>query len=240
MIIIPALIISFVPCIALYLWLRKLHGSDAVYRKLCSTAFVRGILSVFLIVLLSALSHILVGFLGIRDRYPLLYEAFYTFIVLALVEEIVKFRVSRKVLRQTDYPYSWVDVTAIMTITALGFGFIESIIYGIGASVPVVLIRGICVPHAAHGFIQGYFYGKGAQKRNPSQKWIGFVIAWFIHGLYDFSLSKEFAAINDNLVIVALILAILDIVLVIVLIRFIRKARKQERYTEPLPVREGE
>ena len=50
----------------------------------------------FLIVLLSALSHILVGFLGIRDRYPLLYEAFYTFIVLALVEEIVKFRVSRR------------------------------------------------------------------------------------------------------------------------------------------------
>ena len=230
MIIIPALIISFVPCIALYLWLRKLHGSDAVYRKLCSTAFVKGILSVFLIVLLSALSHILVRFLGIRDRYPLLYEAFYTFIVLALVEEIVKFRVSRKVLRQTDYPYSWVDVTAIMTITALGFGFIESIIYGIGASVPVVLIRGICVPHAAHGFIQGYFYGKGAQNRDPSQKWIGFVI----------SLSKGFAAINDNLVIVALILAILDIVLVIILIRFVRKTRGQERYTEPLPVREGE
>ena len=145
MIIIPALIISFVPCIALYLWLRKLHGSDEVYRKLCSTAFVRGILSVFLIVLLSALTHILVGFLGIRDRYPLLYEAFYTFIVLALVEEIVKFRVSRKVLRQTDYPYSWVDVTAI-----------------------------------------------------------------------------------------------LDIVLVIILIRFVRKTRGQERYTEPLPVREGE
>ena len=33
MIIIPALIISFVPCIALYLWLRKLHGSDTDYVK---------------------------------------------------------------------------------------------------------------------------------------------------------------------------------------------------------------
>lgn len=66
------------------------------------------------------------------------------------------------------------------------------------------------------------------------------MIAWFIHGRYDFSLSKEFAAINDNLVIVALILAILDIVLVIILIRFVRKTRGQERYTEPLPVREGE
>ena len=151
MIIIPALIISFAPCIALYLWLRNLHGSDAVYRKLCSTAFVRGILSVFLIILLSALSQILLGLLGIRDRHPLLYQAFYTFIVLALVEEFVKFRVSRKTLRETDYPYSWVDVTAVMTIAAVGFGFIESIVYGIGASVPVVLIRASVsrMPHRA-------------------------------------------------------------------------------------------
>ena len=66
------------------------------------------------------------------------------------------------------------------------------------------------------------------------------MIAWFIHGLYDFSLSEEFAAINDNLVFVALLLAILDIILVIVLIRFVRKVRRQERYTEPLPMREGE
>lgn len=240
MIIIPALIISFVPCIALYLWLSKLHGNDTDYRKLCSKAFVGGILSVFLIVLLSALSHILLGLLGIRARHPLLYQAFYTFIVLALVEELVKFWVSRKSLRQTDYPYSWVDVTAVMTIVALGFGFIESVVYGIGASVPVVLIRGICVPHAAQGFIQGYFYGKGARNGDPSQKWIGFVIAWFIHGLYDFSLSEEFAAINDNLVFVALLLALLDIVLVFILIRFVRKARNQEKYTEPLTVREGE
>lgn len=38
---------------------------------------------------------------------------------------------------------------------------------------------------------------------------------------------------------VALLLAVVDIALVIRLVFFVRKARKKERYTEPLPVREG-
>ena len=56
-----------------------------------------------------------------------------------------------------------------------------------------------------------------------------------MHGLYDFSLSEEFIAINDNLAIVALLLAVLDIVLVFILIGFARNAKKQALYTEPLP-----
>ena len=59
-----------------------------------------------------------------------------------------------------------------------------------------------------------------------------------IHGLYDFSLSEAFIAINDNLAAVALSLAVLDIVLVILLVRFVRKRRNQETYTEPLPLSE--
>ena len=121
-----------------------------------------------------------------------------------------------------------------MTITGIGFDLIESIIYAIGASVPVVLIRGICIPHAGIGFLAGYFYGKGVKNGKPAAKWIGFVLAWLFHGLYDFSLSEEFIAVNDNLVIIPFVLAIMDIVLVILLIRFVKKRKTQETYTEPL------
>ena len=55
-----------------------------------------------------------------------------------------------------------------------------------------------------------------------------------MHGLYDFSLSEEFVAVNDNLVIIPFVLAIMDIVLVILLIRFVKKRKTQETYTEPL------
>ena len=61
-----------------------------------------------------------------------------------------------------------------------------------------------------------------------------FLTSWVLHGLYDFGLSEEFLALNDNLAIVALLLAVLEIVLVLLLVRFVRKTGKQTIYTEPL------
>ena len=171
---------------------------------------------------------------GLKDMNPFLYEAIYTFAVLALSEELVKYYTFRRVLKTNEYPYSWVDVAVLMTVVGIGFGMIESVIYAVGASVPVVLIRGICVPHAGLGFIVGYFYGKGVKTGNAVTKWMGLFLAWLNHGLYDFSLSEEFLAVNDNLVFVPLLLAVFDIVLVFLLIRFVVKAGKRPEYTEPL------
>ena len=81
---------------------------------------------------------------------------------------------------------------------------------------------------------EGYFCGKSAKCGKPVYKWVGFLIAWLLHGIYDCSLSEEFLAINDNLAIVAILLALLDVVLVIRLIVFVKKAKKSEIYTEAL------
>ena len=193
----------------------------------------------FPILLCSAVFQIIIRLTGVREKNMLLYEALYTFIVLALAEELVKYLAFRRTLKKKDYRVSWLDVTALMTIVGIGFDLIESLIYAIGASVPVVLIRGICIPHAGYGFLAGYYYGKGVKEGKPAVRKIGFVLAWLLHGLYDFSLSEEFIALNDNLMAVALLLAVLDIVLVILLVRFVKKAKNQETYTEPLPVGEA-
>lgn len=113
------------------------------------------------------------------------------FNVLAFAEELVKYLTFRRTLEKTDYKVSWVDVAVLMTIVGIGFDLIESLVYAIGASVPVVLVRGICVPHAGYGFLVGYFYSKGVKEGNPTTKWMGFALAWLMHGLYDFSLSKS-------------------------------------------------
>ena len=168
-----------------------------------------------------------------------MYEMLYTFIVLALAEEIVKYRTFGRVLQKTDYPCSWLDIAMLMTIVGIGFGCIESVIYMISASVTVVLIWGLCVPHAGYGFIVGYFYGKGYITGKPKQRWIGFALAWFLNGLFDFSLSEQFTAINDNLMFVALALAVLDILLVINLIVFVKRAKKREQCTQLLTCREA-
>ena len=230
-----AIIVSFVPAVLLYRWLKNRIKDDAAFRELCGSTLKKGILSVFPILLCSLVFQLIIRLIGVKESNPLLYEALYTFIVLALAEELVKYLAFRRTLQQTEYRVSWVDVTALMAIVGIGFDLIESVVYAIGASVPVVLIRGICIPHAGYGFIVGYFYGKSVKNGKPAVKWIGFLLAWLLHGLYDFSLSEPFIAINDNLAIVAILLALLDIVLVLLLVRFVKKAKKQAAYTEPLP-----
>lgn len=230
-----AIIVSFVPAVLLYRWLKNRIKDDAAFRELCGSALKKGILSVFPILLCSLVFQLIIRLIGVKESNPLLYEALYTFIVLALAEELVKYLAFRRTLQQTEYRVSWVDVTALMAIVGIGFDLIESVVYAIGASVPVVLIRGICIPHAGYGFIVGYFFGKSVKNGKPAVKWIGFLLAWLLHGLYDFSLSEPFIAINDNLAIVAILLALLDIVLVLLLVRFVKKAKKQAAYTEPLP-----
>jgi RsiW-degrading membrane proteinase PrsW (M82 family) len=225
--------VSLIPFIAIFFWLRGLKKEDSVYQKICSSAFIQGIISVLPIILVSAAFQIILRLTGIHKTNPLLYQGLYTFIVLASAEELVKYLTFKNVMKKNQYPYSWLDMVVLMTIVGAGFGFIESITYAIGASIPVVLVRGICVPHAGYGFVTGYFYGKGMKTGKPAVKWTGFLLSWLMHGMYDFSLSEEFIALNDNLMAVALLLALLEIVLVIRMIVFVKKKRKIELYTEP-------
>jgi RsiW-degrading membrane proteinase PrsW (M82 family) len=230
-----ACVVSFIPSISLFLWLRNRLKQEDAYNKLCSQTLWQGAKCMLPVLLLSGCSYLILRLTGLHHTNPLLYQALYTFIVLALMEEAAKYWGFKRILKKTDYAYSWLDTAVLMTIIGLGFGMLESVIYAIGSSVPVVLVRGICVPHAGYGFLTGYFYGMGSKTDKPTIKRTGFLLSWLIHGLYDFSLSQEFIAINDNLVIVALLLAVLDIVLVLLLIGFARKAKKQALYTKPLP-----
>ena len=54
-----ACIVSFIPSVALFFWLRNGKKEDSDYRKLCARALVKGVLSIFLIVLLSGTTYFL-------------------------------------------------------------------------------------------------------------------------------------------------------------------------------------
>ncbi len=228
-------IVSLIPLFAIYLWLRNRLKDDEKYKKLCDTALGRGLLCIFPVMLASGSFALLLSFLKIQDTHPLLYKGLRTFIVLAFAEELVKCLMFRKVVKDnSDYACSWLDMISLMTIVSIGFSLLEAVVYAIGSNIPTILIRGICVPHAGYGYLEGYYFGKGIKKKNPFLKMFGFVVAWLIHGLYDFSLSEEFLAINDNLVFVPFILVAIDIALVIRLIIFAKKERNNPVYTEPL------
>ena len=226
-------LLSLATAAALFYWLRSLRKDDA-YRRLCNKALQKGVVCSFVILAVSGALYVALRLTGLREMNPLLYQALYTGIVLALAEEAVKFLTSRRVLRKTAYPYSWMDVALVMTLVGVGFGAEENIAVAINSNMMVMLIRALCIAHGSYGFLTGYFYGKGLKTGKNRYKVIGFVLTWLLHGLYDFSLSEEFVAINDNLKIVAVALAMIDIVLEVVMIVFFAKARKNELYTEPL------
>ena len=229
-----ACLVSYIPYVLLYLWLRKRINKNELSQKLCNHTLLQGFLSILFVLPVSAACHILLNVLKIREINPLLFQFLYTVVVLALAEEAVKYWTFRKVIRKNDYPYSWVDLTVLMSIVGIGFGFLEAVTYSIGSNIPTVLIRGFTLPHAGYGYLIGYYYGKGLKKNKPGLKWVGFLLSWFMHGLYDFSLSTEFLEINENLVFVPFILVAIDVILVFMLIAFVRKSKKKEDYTETL------
>lgn len=230
-------VLSIVPSVLIFIWLRNRQKDHILYRKKCTYSFVSGLISVLPIILLSAILYILIRVLNavlLKDVNVLVYQALYKFIVLAFAEEITKFFAFRFVLKRNPYAYSWADIVAFMVIIGTGFGLIEDIPYAIGASPIIMLVRGFTMGHVGYGFIMGWFYGKRLHTGKKRYGAIAILLPWLVHGLYDFSLTPELLEVNDNLAIIGVSLALLDIVLLILMIRFFIRAKKQERYTLPL------
>lgn len=228
------LIVSTIPSVALYIWLKGLK-SDQLYKDSCKKAFINGLIAVFPVILLSATFAFLKNVL-FANVNPLLYAAVHCFIVLALAEELAKYYMSRKVIDNVLSSISWLDLIIFMGIVGAGFGVAENIPYAIGSGTIAMLIRGLTIGHGVYGMITGYFLGK-IMKSGKSSFWQGLlaiVPAWLIHGLYDFGLSKEIEVLGDWTAIISVSLAAAELIMLIVFILFIRKARNDEKYTAPL------
>lgn len=118
-------LLSIVPSVLIFVWLRNRHKDDLLYRKSCGYAFISGLISVLPILILSAVLFVLNAVLKLtllKDVNILVYKAIYTFVVLAFAEEIIKYSVFRFVLKRKKYAYSWADITALMVIVGTAFG----------------------------------------------------------------------------------------------------------------------
>ncbi len=205
------------------------------YRKYCTSAFVRGMLCALPILALSGILFILNGVLRttlLVNMPVLLYKAIYNFIVLALVEEIVKFVAFKLFLKKKPFAYSSADIVAIMVIIGTGFGLLESVLYAIDSSPIVMIVRGITIGHAGYGFLMGLLYAKRMQTGKKIYGFLAVLIPWLIHGLYDFSLSPELIQVNDNFAFLGVSLALLDVVLLILMICYFVKAKKKKKTAE--------
>ena len=234
-VVILALLAGCIPSLIVFFWLRNyLNKENALYKKNCDRMLVSGFLTTFPVILFSGCTAILISVSGVKSAHPVLYAVLYTFITLALSEELSKYYMFRRKLKKIEGDHSWIDLIVYSTIVGLGFGLLESMVYVLESNPIIMLIRGISIPHGGYAAIVGYFYGKSVKENKKGYAVLGVLISLLLHGLYDLSLTEEIETVTDASGFIAITLAVLDLVIIIALIIFIRKNKNNTKYTEPL------
>ena len=234
MIEIIALIVSFIPPVSLYFWLRGLKKEDAAYKKNCRKLLLGGVLCTGLVVLFSLTMTILWNVAGF-DRFGALAKAaFSDFILAALSEELMKFHIAKKTIRNGINEVSYSDCVAFVAIVGIGFGLADAIVYFFTTNWIQILVRGLTFMHASFGMLMGHFIAKNLKTGKRSYMAAAIILPWLLHGMYDFSLAEEFIALNDNLVFVPFIMIIITFIVGFRSILKIRRAKKNDALYEAL------
>lgn len=227
------LMLSLLPSIGLYYWLRIIKGKDINYRLICSKALKSGLLFCTLFVfILSSLCYILEIFMKYLGINSIVIAAYHNYVLFACSEEIMKYLVLKRVMKKNGYAYSLLDYICLMMIVGLGFGLTEALLYSIGASIGMMVVRGLTLMHAGYGFIMGYFVSKEKQTGDKKYHVLSLLVPIVLHGTYDFCLSDELALVSENFAFISLFLAVVALITIVVAIIFIRKNMKKLEYTE--------
>ena len=228
------LLVSFIPSVLLYLYLRNLRKDDAEYRLNCRQLLIRGILCSIAVAFLALAFNILWNIIGLGKSTPLLKKAFDAFILAAFVEELVKYLTANKVIRKNQGNVCWLDCIAFVAIVGIGFQLIETVVYMLESNPGQILVRGFTMGHPAYGMLMGYFIGKALYTGKQSYRFAAYGLPFLLHGLYDFSLAEELMEINDNFVFLPFLIVIVELFLLVRFLLLIRKERHGTKYTEPL------
>ncbi len=227
--------LSLVPSALIFFWLRRRKADDREYRIICDRALKRGaFLCAVLVSLIACILYLLGKVMSMLGAGPLIIEIYNNLILAALVEELVKYRVLKGLIRKNPYPYSWADITSLMMITGMGFGVLESLFYALGANAGTMLTRGLTAMHCGYGFIMGYFVGKGMKTGKKRYTLMGILIPFLLHGAYDCCLGDELGKVSGYFIYVSLVLAAAAVVTLIIAIVHICRSKRKAVYTEPL------
>lgn len=214
------------------MWLKKQNGENEEYKKTCDKALIQGFVSVIWLTLVCLILALNESLLKISRFGPIWQEAYHTFIVVVLPEEIVKMFLMCRFLKKMEYRYSRRDIVAFQIIINLGFSMIEDLVYAFITTPGQMLVRGVFIMHS--GYIMGYFLAKVKATKNKMYYIPALLIPLLLHGLYDFTLDDKVSALSDLLLFTPLIMVIADVVLLVRMFMFFKKTKNQELYTAPV------
>ncbi|MCO5232391.1 MAG: PrsW family intramembrane metalloprotease [Chitinophagales bacterium] len=164
------------------------------------------------------------------SRFQLL---LYVFIIIALVEELVKFYFLRFVMYKHKDFNEPIDGIVYGVLIGMGFATLENIFYVMEGGMSVAIARMFtAVPaHATFGIVMGYFVGKAKFNEESAIKesLLGLFAATFMHGVYDYLLMQEIYSL----------LAVGAFVGLYISIYYVRRLIKEQQEQSPFKRREG-
>lgn len=142
-----------------------------------------------------------------------------TFILIGLVEELLKFFGAKIVMRKEGVVNTWKDALLCFAVVAVSFQLIEDI--GYAGSVALAIFRALTPFHFTFAVIMGYFYGLGKVKGNGFYSLLAIVAPATIHTLYDYSINL--LKRNDNFIFLVLAMNVIMFALTIYAVLKLRR-----------------
>lgn len=166
--------------------------------KLLIKLFLGGFISVIITLVLSLMLELFIPLFRIdTDKLNLIELLFYVFIKIALIEEFAKWMITYKFSYNNDNLDEVYDMIVYSVFVALGFSFVENLLYVFDGGIGTGIIRALlAVPgHACDGAIMGYYLGlaKLSEINNNSRlkkknMIFSILVPTVMHGIYDYCL----------------------------------------------------
>ncbi|MGI5989971.1 MAG: PrsW family intramembrane metalloprotease [Lachnospiraceae bacterium] len=221
---------AILPAVFLMYYIYKMDTYEKEPAYLLWGCVLRGILAALVSIILELIGENVLGISPV-DKNSIEYTALLAFLVVAVVEEGTKyFFMGRLTWRDPNFNYLF-DGIVYSAFTSLGFAAFENVKYIFTYGLSVALTRAVlAVPgHLGFSVVFGYFYGRAKLAYDRGRNGlkvlnliVGYVLAVFLHGFYDFC-----AMVNTSESMIMFIVFV--VVMYIVIILLLRRESKHNR-----------
>lgn len=189
--------------------------------KILIKLLISGVFACILVLILSIeLGNFMPIFLKNTNNMNFLELIIYSFICISLVEELCKyFMVYMTAYNNKEFNYTF-DMIVYSVFTALGFAFLENILYVLTGGLTTAIARAFtAIPaHASNGVFMGIFLSKAKCyevvdiKKSNKYKMLAILVPTLIHGFYDMC-----AFSNEILLLISFIATLFTITIIYII-----------------------
>lgn len=229
--------ISALPVVLLGLFVYKKDKNKEPISLLIKL-FVGGILSCFLVLIVTLIATMIFPILGADHEELNLFQLLINvFIGIALIEELCKWIISYSISFNNKHCDEVYDMIIHCVFVSLGFAFFENLLYVIDGGIQVGIMRALlAVPgHVCDAIFMGYFLGlaKINYVNNDNKKMyknisLSILVPTILHGIYDYCLFAQ----NAIFIIIFFIFVITMYVLSLKKVKIISTANQRFKYND--------